>query len=153
MREMAAKKERRKRKTLRSRPFWPGFALEELSILLLFFGLILMLASLLHPSQIFESGLGETELQRLESPADPFSTPPQILPEWYFLAVFELLKLMDAWIVTLLIGLFAAGFAIVPFAERFLSKYKVGDWVLRIAVIAIVIIFLYFTAKGMGMVD
>jgi quinol-cytochrome oxidoreductase complex cytochrome b subunit len=150
---MVAKKEKTKRRTLRSRPFWPGFALEELSILLLLFGLILMLASLLHPSQIFESGLGEAELQRLESPADPFNTPPQILPEWYFLAVFELLKLMDAWIVTLLIGLFAAGFFIVPFAQRFLSKYKFEDWALRLSVVAIVIIFLYFTAMGMGLVD
>jgi quinol-cytochrome oxidoreductase complex cytochrome b subunit len=150
---MAAKKKRSQSGELRSRPFWPGFALEELSILLLLFGIILILASLLHPSQIFESGLGEAELQRLESPADPFSTPPQILPEWYFLAVFELLKLMDAWIVTLLIGLFAVGFFIVPFAQRFLSKYEFENWALRLSVAAIVIVFLYFTAKGMGLID
>ncbi|MHA2163619.1 MAG: hypothetical protein ACXABF_14470 [Candidatus Thorarchaeota archaeon] len=150
---MAVKRIKEETGELRSRPFWPGFALEELSVLLLFMGLILMLASVFHPSQLFEPGLGDIELKRLESPADPFNTPPQILPEWYFLAAFELLKLMPPWMTMVLIGLFAVGFFITPFVERFLSKYRMGDWLMRLVVVGIVIIFLYFTAKGMGLAE
>jgi quinol-cytochrome oxidoreductase complex cytochrome b subunit len=150
---VAEKKKKKNKKELRSRPFWPGFALEELSVLLLAMGIILIFASLLHPSQVFESTLEEAELMKLESPADPLNTPPRILPEWYFLAVFEFLKLMPPWVVTALIGLFGLAFIITPFIERFLSRFKYGDWALRLSVIVIVVIFLYFTAKGMGLTE
>jgi quinol-cytochrome oxidoreductase complex cytochrome b subunit len=144
--------EKKKTKALRSRPFWPGFALEEMSIAFFVLGLALMLASVLHPSQIFEPDLGREELRGLEYPADPFNTPPRVLPEWYFLAVFELLKLMAPWLAFVLLGLFALGFVMTPFIERFMSKRRFGDLIMKVAAILIVGVFLYFTFRGMGLV-
>ncbi|MFQ5884181.1 MAG: hypothetical protein ACE5IO_03670 [Thermoplasmata archaeon] len=149
---MTAKKKRVETQTLQSRPFWPGFLLEELSVLILFLGLVLLLASVLHPSQVFESDLERSELRGLESPADPFNTPPRVLPEWYFLATFELLKLMAPWVVTILIGLFVVCFMFVPFIDGFLSRFNLRDWIMRLFGIGIIFIFLYFTLRGMELI-
>ncbi|MCJ2564509.1 MAG: hypothetical protein LN417_10560 [Candidatus Thermoplasmatota archaeon] len=149
---MIARKRETEPEALRSRPFWPGFALEEMAALILFLGFVLLLASVLHPSMVFESGLDETELRRLEYPADPFSTPPRILPEWYFLATFELLKFMAPWLVMMLIGLFVTGFFFVPFIDRFLSKYRIGDWMVRLFGVGIVVLFILLTLRGMGLI-
>jgi quinol-cytochrome oxidoreductase complex cytochrome b subunit len=149
---MIADKEEPEPPTLRSRPYLPGFLLEELAVLVMFLGLVLLVASILHPSMVFEAGLDETELRRLESPADPFSTPPRILPEWYFLATFELLKLMAPWLVMILITLFTLSFFLVPFIDRFLSRYRGGDLILKLSAVALIVIFIYFTLVGMGLI-
>ncbi|MFQ5884971.1 MAG: hypothetical protein ACE5IO_07715 [Thermoplasmata archaeon] len=148
---MVAKKKKVESQELRSRPFWPGFFLEELSILFFFLGLTLILAAVLHPSQVFETGLERTELRGLESPANPFNTPPKVIPEWYFLAVFELLRYVAPWAVTVLIGILALAFLLTPFTEKFLSRYRVGDWIMRLVALGTIIVFLYLTLRGMGM--
>jgi quinol-cytochrome oxidoreductase complex cytochrome b subunit len=130
------------------RPFMYGHALEEGVSLLLFVGFILLLAATVHPSQFFEPTLDETDLRRLESPADPFNTPPEIVPEWYFVATFEMLKIMAPWMAMALTGLFILAFAFTPFIDRFMQRFSWGDRAIKWAGIAVIVVFLYFTLKG-----
>jgi len=130
------------------RPFMWGHLLEEGVSLLLFVGTILLLAATLHPSQFFEPALGQTELRRLETPADPFTTPPQIVPEWYFLATFEILKLVTPWLAMTLVGLFVLAFFLTPFIDRYLGRFRHRDRIMRWGAIGILVVFLYFTLKG-----
>ena len=130
------------------RPFMWGHLLEEGVSLLLLVGVILLLAATLHPSQFFEPTLGETELRRLETPADPFTTPPRIVPEWYFLATFEILKLMAPWVAMTLIGLFVLAFFFTPFIDNYLGRFRFRDRIMKWGAIGILVAFLYFTLKG-----
>ncbi len=130
------------------RPFMWGHLLEELVSLMLFVGVILLLAATLHPSQFFESALDETELRRLETPADPFTTPPRIVPEWYFLATFEILKLMAPWVAMALVGFFVLAFFFAPFIDRFHRRFRHGERVMKWGGVLVLVVFLYFTLKG-----
>lgn len=59
-------------------PFFPHFILREVVVMCLIAGSLILLASL-YPAGLI-------------SPADPFTTPTPIYPEWYFLYVFGFLK-------------------------------------------------------------
>ncbi|VVB86426.1 putative respiratory nitrate reductase subunit cytochrome b-561 [uncultured archaeon] len=63
---------------VRGLPFFPHFLLREVVVMCLIGGSLLLLAS------YYPAGL--------LSPADPFTTPTPIYPEWYFLYVFGFLK-------------------------------------------------------------
>lgn len=60
--------------------FIPTHILNEAIVAIVVMGIIIILAG------YFPFGLG--------SPADPFKTPEHIKPEWYFLPVYQLLKLI-----------------------------------------------------------
>jgi quinol-cytochrome oxidoreductase complex cytochrome b subunit len=60
--------------------FWPNHIVSEIASAICFLGLIVLLAGL------FPKGL--------HPPADPFTTPEHIKPEWYFLALYQVLKLV-----------------------------------------------------------
>jgi len=64
-----------KRRTL---PFFPDYILDEVIAWYFILGVLVVMAS------IFPAGI--------EEPANPLETPEHIKPEWYFLAVYELLK-------------------------------------------------------------
>src|SRR3972149_6630643 len=66
-------------------PFIPHFALEDLKVIY-FFLVILFIFVFFYPKLYFPPDA--------LSPADPFFTPPHIKPEWYFLANYEMLKLI-----------------------------------------------------------
>ena len=66
-------------------PFVPHFALEDLKVIYFFLG-ILFIFVFFYPKLYFPPDA--------LSPADPFFTPPHIKPEWYFLANYEMLKLI-----------------------------------------------------------
>ncbi len=133
---------------LESRPYMWGHLLEEMASLAFLLALVLLLGATLHPSQFFEPTLGQTDLRRLEAPADPFTTPPEIVPEWYFLATFEILKLMAPWMTMTLVGFFVIAFFLVPFIERFLHRFDKEGFILKVGGVLITVIFLYFTLKG-----
>lgn len=59
-------------------PFFPNYVILEVIVAYLVLGLLIVLASL------FPAGL--------EEPADPFKTPMHIKPEWYFLWVYQFIK-------------------------------------------------------------
>lgn len=63
-------------------PFFPNYALTEMALALFFVGGIFIFAAL------FPQGLGPA--------ADPLVTPEHIKPEWYFLWMFEILKIIQS---------------------------------------------------------
>ena len=101
--------EEKKNRSLR---FFPNFFLRDLVVWLFIFGIALSL------SVYFPAELGQK--------ADPFQpTPTGIRPEWYFLFLFQSLKLFPGHIGPLegevvaiaLIGLAGAGLILVPFLD------------------------------------
>ncbi len=100
-------------KPKRSMPFLPHFALRDLNVWLI------VLALLVGLSYYFPAHLGE--------PANPLApTPIGILPEWYFLFMFQSLKLFPPHILGIegeVVGLMVFGLAgvlllLVPFLDR-----------------------------------
>ncbi len=59
-------------------PFWPHYLLSE------FIAWYVMLAILIALASIMPADL--------QAKADPFRTPPDVKPEWYFLFLYQLLK-------------------------------------------------------------
>ena len=59
-------------------PFWPHYILSETIAWYTMLGVLIILAA------FFPAGL--------EDKADPFKTPEHVKPEWYFLAVYQFLK-------------------------------------------------------------
>ena len=63
-------------------PFYPNHVIKEVIAAYLTFGILLVLIALLPP--------------HLHPKADPMTTPPHIKPEWYFLSMYQFLKLFPA---------------------------------------------------------
>jgi len=106
----------RKDRTLK---FFPNFFLRDLVTWLFVFGVILSL------SVYFPTELGEK--------ADPFQpTPLGIRPEWYFLFLFQTLKLFPSHVGPIegellamgLIGLAGAGLVLVPFLDVWTKRER-----------------------------
>lgn len=70
-------------------PFWPNEILRMVVVVLCTLAVIMALVVL--PAVLDHLGL--SELIHEEEPANPRSTPEHIRPEWYFLAVYQYLKL------------------------------------------------------------
>ena len=60
--------------------FWPNHLVSEIAMAIWAMGIIVFLAGFW--------------TQGLQAPADPFNTPAHIKPEWYFLALYEILRLV-----------------------------------------------------------
>jgi quinol-cytochrome oxidoreductase complex cytochrome b subunit len=60
--------------------FWPNHLVTEVASMIGFMGLIVILAGYLPHG--------------LQDPADPFVTPEHVKPEWFFLALYQILKLV-----------------------------------------------------------
>jgi ubiquinol-cytochrome c reductase cytochrome b subunit len=88
----------------RLRPFFPHYILDELIAWYVLLAILVVLAS------IFPVGL--------EDQADALKTPAHIKPEWYFLAVYELLKHVPR-IVGVLLPVVGIGLLVIwPFLDR-----------------------------------
>jgi len=112
------------------------------------FGWTLALAMLAAFAALFPWPLGEK--------ADPFApAPPGIRPEWYFMFMFETLKLLPAHILFLegeLVGILAIGLGgvlwlLVPFIDRGAAEGRPSRWLTR-AGIVIVTYIIIMTLKG-----
>ncbi len=86
------------------KPFFPDYLLGELIAWYVMLAVLVILASL------FPAGL--------EEKADPFRTPPHIKPEWYFLAVYQLLKLVPRTVGVLAPAVGGAILLLLPFLDR-----------------------------------
>merc|ERR550537_915313 len=61
---------------------------------------------------------------KLGAPANPFATPNEILPEWYFFPTFNLLRILPNKFVGVLSMLYLPGVLLVlPFGEN-LNRYS-----------------------------
>lgn len=89
----------------RLRPFFPHYLIDELVAWYVILAMLVVLASL------FPAGL--------EGPANPLETPAHTKPEWYYLGVFELLKLVPIKVVGIMIPVVGIGLLVVwPFLDR-----------------------------------
>lgn len=120
---------------LKRMPFFPNFLLRDL----LFWLIVLNLLAIL--SVFFPWELGKK--------ADPFAPAPAgIRPEWYFLFMFQTLKLLPAKILILdgeLIGILAFGVAgvlwtLVPFWDTSSKKGQKGRFVSYLGIFAVMYI-------------
>ena len=69
-------------------------------------------------------GLAVSEPYGSGEPANPFATPLEILPEWYFFATFNLLRILPDKFIGVLSMLYLPGVLIVlPFIEN-LNRYQ-----------------------------
>mmetsp|Transcript_46770 Transcript_46770/g.138166 ORF Transcript_46770/g.138166 Transcript_46770/m.138166 type:complete len:159 (-) Transcript_46770:9-485(-) len=69
-------------------------------------------------------GLAVSEPYTLGEPANPFATPLEILPEWYFFSTFNLLRILpDKFIGVLSMIYLPAILIILPFIEN-LNRYQ-----------------------------
>jgi hypothetical protein len=73
-------------------PFFPNEIVKMIIVVLCTLALLSFLAVL----PVVLEHLGIQGMAHEEAPADPSSTPPHIRPEWYFLAVYQYLKLMPS---------------------------------------------------------
>ena len=125
-------------------PFWPHYILSEFIAWYAMLGILIALASLF-PAD-------------LQAKADPFRTPPDVKPEWYFLFVYQLLKDVAflsvispelpklAGIVIPGIGL--ALLALLPFLDRS-KKRPAKERPLMLAIVVIILIIIIFlTVRG-----
>ncbi len=125
-------------------PFWPHYILSEFIAWYAMLGILIALASLF-PAD-------------LQAKADPFRTPPDVKPEWYFLFVYQLLK--DVAFLSVinpelpkLAGIVIPGFglallALLPFLDRS-KKRPAKERPLMLAIVVIILILIIFlTVRG-----
>ena len=94
-------------------PFYPDHFVKEMAVMALVVAGVMFLATLM------PMPMGE--------PADPLRTPPGIKPEWYFLAVYQILKYVPknvGIIFTFLV--FPPWLMLFPFTYRWYSKFRYG---------------------------
>lgn len=89
-------------------PFFPKHLLKEVSMGFLIVALLFLLVALT-PAH-------------LSSKADPLNTPAHIKPEWYFLAVYQLLKLVPKALGILAQGIALAVLFLWPFFDLTLER-------------------------------
>lgn len=91
-------------------PFFPNYATKDLLAISFFLTILMAVVffapALLLPGEAFE-------------PADPFSTPTGIKPEWYFVASYQILKLFPWEIAGVAVQIAAVAFLLLlPFLDR-----------------------------------
>ncbi len=82
-------------------PFFPHHVVEQVLQLLLILAVLFTLAML------FPAGL--------EEKADPLNTPPHVKPEWYFLAQYQLLKVVPRTVGIIGMGVAVGLIIVFPF--------------------------------------
>jgi quinol-cytochrome oxidoreductase complex cytochrome b subunit len=87
------------------RPFWPHYLVDELVAWYVLLAVLVVLASL------FPTGL--------EGQANPIVTPEGTKPEWYYLGVYMLLRLVPIKTIGILIPIVGIGLLVLwPFLDR-----------------------------------
>jgi cytochrome b6-f complex subunit 4 len=93
------------------------------------------------------TGLGVLDPAVIGEPADPFATPLEILPEWYFYPTFNLLRVIPNKLLGVLsMAAVPAGLLTVPFIEN-INKFQNP---FRRPVASAVFVFATFVALWLG---
>src|ERR1044071_7814456 len=131
-------------------PFWPNEIIKMIVVVLCTLAIIMSLVAL--PTVLEWAGV--TGLVHEEEPANPRVTPEHIKPEWYFLATYQYLKLLEypqRWfgIDGKMLGVFSQGplfmmVLLLPYWYR-RNASKPPSWVYYSAITAAVISFLTLT--------
>jgi ubiquinol-cytochrome c reductase cytochrome b subunit len=87
------------------RPFFPHYLLDELMAWYVLLAILVVLAS------VFPAGL--------EEQANPLQTPAHTKPEWYYLGVYQLLKVIPIKVVGIMVPIVGVALLVVwPFLDR-----------------------------------
>jgi quinol-cytochrome oxidoreductase complex cytochrome b subunit len=121
----------------KSVPFFPDHLLYEAKVAL-WFGIGLIIIGIIGLSR--PVGLGD--------PADPMVTPEHTTPEWYFLALFQLLKYLPKTIGALTPVLLVVLAMIWPFLDRGPDKSKTTTRNRLIITAVLVVILIIMTILG-----
>jgi len=118
-------------------PFYPDHFLTELKVVigLLFLAVLIGIIGWINPV-----GIGE--------PADPLNTPTHVKPEWYFLALYQLLKFVPktAGVVIPIVGVIIL--LIWPFFDRKKEETRRPQLIRLILSIIAIMIFIAMTIWG-----
>lgn len=106
-------------------PFYPDHVRSEVRVVIGITAIVLLIGIL---GLIFPLGLGE--------PADPMNTPAHVKPEWYFLALYQLLKYIPKTAGAVLPVILVLLVLLWPFIDR---KPETSKKVQRIRFIVIAI--------------
>jgi quinol-cytochrome oxidoreductase complex cytochrome b subunit len=116
-------------------PFFPNYIILEVIVSFLILALLIVLASLLPVG--------------LEEKADPFSTPQHIKPEWYFLWIYQFIKvpplIIGPGLLAGMAGIFIPAIGILllillPFLDR-KPERRPRDRKLAMAITALIVVF------------
>jgi cytochrome b6-f complex subunit 4 len=92
--------------------------------------------------------LGQTHPVGLGEPADPLSTPAHIKPEWYFLGLYQAIKLVPKTAGTLLPILGMLVVLAWPFIDRRPDTSGRARWIRLAFVCLLLIVMVGFTVWG-----
>jgi quinol-cytochrome oxidoreductase complex cytochrome b subunit len=125
-------------------PFWPHYSLSETIAWYIMLGVLIILAAFLPAG--------------LEDKADAFKTPEHVKPEWYFLAVYQFLKVATVFsflgseaprLVGILLPAFAGGLLfLLPFLERAPKRPAHERPVMIVSIVLILITMTALTIWG-----
>ena len=97
-------------------------------------------------------GLAALEPFPLGENPNPFATPQEILPEWYFFPTFNLLRILSNKFMGVLSMLYLAGvLLIVPFGEN-LNKYQ-NPWRRPVMLSLFLFVLVYSVCLGIGSLE
>lgn len=106
-------------------PFYPDHVRSEARVVAGIVAVVLVIGVL---GLLFPLGLGD--------PADPMNTPTHVKPEWYFLALYQLLKYLPKTIGAMIPVLLVLLVLLWPFVDR---KPEISKKVQRIRLIVVII--------------
>jgi cytochrome b6-f complex subunit 4 len=121
----------------RTVPFWPDHLLYEAKVAL-WFGIGLLIIGII--GLFIPVGLGD--------PADPMVTPEHTKPEWYFLALFQLLKYLPKTFGAVLPILLILGIALLPFFNNQPDTSRITSRNRLIITIVAVVVIVFLTIIG-----
>ncbi|MEE8484045.1 MAG: hypothetical protein V3S46_05560 [Nitrospinota bacterium] len=99
----------KKKKYAQGKRFFPDFVMEDVMAVFIYLTVFCILVF------FFPEIIVATE----EAPADPFSTPEHIKPEWYFLAAYQSLKVIPSELGAIILQNIAViAFVMLPFLDR-----------------------------------
>lgn len=120
-------------------PFYPNQLFKDAIVLLGGVGILIYLAIAFPPA--------------LEAVADPTGTDFSPRPEWYFLGLYELLKIMPAGfevVATMVIpGLIATGMLLLPWLDRSESRHPARRTWVMLAGMGVILLIGLMTLKGL----
>jgi ubiquinol-cytochrome c reductase cytochrome b subunit len=118
-------------------PFFPDHVRSELKVIGGLTAIVLLIGVL---GLLFPVGLGD--------PADPMVTPDHVKPEWYFLALYQILKFVPktAGVVVPLLGV--ALLALWPFFDRRPEQSRKVQRIRLIVIMVGVVLFVALSIWG-----
>ncbi|MBC8497019.1 MAG: hypothetical protein ISS57_01970 [Anaerolineales bacterium] len=118
-------------------PFYPDHATNEAKVAL-GFGILLVIIGI----------IGLFNPVGLQPPADPLNTPAHVKPEWYFLALYQIIKYLPKTTGAVLPVIFAGIVMIWPFLDSKPDKSKKTARVRFIVISALMVILIALTVWG-----